>query len=407
MNDLLLLSKDILRQDYLSTYGGLAFDTPNIDMLARKGTRFDQFYCAATSSAMSYTCMFTGLNIYEIDRKYYHPVSQFTQGKTLFNKLEDRGYETHVIWDNRWMKGSYRHSMVYDERTKFHPLEIGQPVGPHRSGDILSTRSTTDSPIQPILKETDTILKTRKKPVFLWVHCPHVFLGRPSYGSDIDLFDELAGGLRDYFSDSSIYITSDHGHNNCEKNKRTYGFHVYEGAIKIPLITPNHFNQSIIDTPLNNIQICNILLDKQIKPQEYIYCDTHYYYQPFRRLMIRKDKYKYIFNKINKSEELYDLEMDPHENANLLVGRFFDIDRNKHYNLEEVYYYPHWQEAEAAFHKLRMEKNRIWKEESRLIKYLNLAKMANRSGVFWLRRAFKEYSHTMDGRWGSKVSIRN
>lgn len=407
MDDLLLLSKDVLRQDYLSIYGGLVFNTPNIDMLARQGTRFNQFYCAATSSAMSYTCMFTGMNIYEIDRKYYHPVSQFTQRKTLFNQLEDRGYETHVIWDKRWMKGSYRHSMVYDERTRFHPLEIGQPVGPHRNAEISRDKSTKIAPIQLILKETETILEARKKPVFLWVHCPHVFLGRSSYGSDIDLFDETAGGLRDYFQDSSIYITGDHGHNNCEKNKKTYGFHVYEGAIKIPLITPNHFDRSIIDTPLSNIQIYNILLDKQIKPQEYIYCDTHYYYQPYRRLMIRKDKFKYIFNKFNKTEELYDLEMDLYENANLLVGRFYDVDRNKYYCLDEVYYYPRWQEAEAAFYELREEKNKIWREESRSVKVFNLARMAKNNGIFWLGKINKEYAQTMDGRWGSKVCIRN
>ena len=36
------------------------------------------------------------------------------------------------------------------------------------------------------------VIESGKKPIFIWMHCPHVFNPRDSVGSDIDLLDELA-----------------------------------------------------------------------------------------------------------------------------------------------------------------------------------------------------------------------
>ncbi len=352
---------------------------------------------------MCYTCMFSGLNIWEIDRRYYHPVEQFSQCKTLFQLLEERGYETHVIWDKKWMSGSYRHSRVYSENTVFHPLNVGQPVGPHRRRGKPIAAVADSHPVDDIVSETEAVLDRRKRPVFLWVHCPHVFLGKTGYGSDIDLFDELAGRLREMFSDGRMYLTGDHGHYKGERDKVTYGFDVYEGAIAIPLITPNHFGAKTITTPLSSIQIKNLILDKELTGQEFLYCDTQYYYQPFRRLMIRKGNYKYIYNKFDRSEELYDLARDPAENTNLLIADYYDCDRNTNYYLDEVYYYPDWTAAESGYRELRAERERVWRQEKKLVFLLNLARKAKKNGLRWSARTIGKARRARPGRWGALV----
>ena len=100
---------------------------------------------------------------------------------------------------------------------------------------------------------------------------------------------------------------------------------------------------------MTNTQLKNILLHQKFDSQKFIYSDSQYYLQDNRKLMIRYKDYKYIYNKRNKSEELYDLFHDPGENVNLLLENVFNKNRDKNYFLEEVYYYPKWDDAYEAY----------------------------------------------------------
>jgi hypothetical protein len=407
MTDILLLSKEVLRPDYLSCYGGTLYQTPNIDELARRGTIFTNFYTASPSSAMAFTAMFTGLYPFETRRKSYREVEKFSQCPTLSDILEKRGYEIHVIWGGKWFRGSHKRSRVFSAATNFHNLEgIYQLVGPHGLGGGPIEVDSQFDPLNLITTKIETIFKNRRGEVFIWLHCPHVFKGRTGYGSDIDLLDRLTGMLFDFFPSEQIYLTGDHGHMNCERGIPVYGFHAYEGAIKVPLITPNHFNSKVIDDLLSNIQLKDIILDKKYTKNEFIYSDTQYYLQEDRKLMIRKGDFKYIFNKKNKSEELYDLRFDPHEDVNLLVDRWVDRNRDTAYFLEEIYYYPRWGKAEEAYQELRQEKDRLWKEgkfvENMLFRVNNIRKR----GFAGFSRHIAQKKSRIRGRWGSAAQIR-
>ena len=98
------------------------------------------------------------------------------------------------------------------------------------------------------------------------------------------------------------------------------------------------------------------------RKQKYVYSDNQYYLQSNRKLMIRRGDYKYIYNKRGGSEELYDLSFDPRESVNLLLNSVYNLNREKNYFLEEVYFYPKWSKAKKAYIDLKAEKNRIWKE---------------------------------------------
>lgn len=402
MNNILLISKEVLRPDYLSCYGGTLCQTSNIDALASQGTVFTNFYTASPSSAMAFTSMFTGLYPFETERKSYREVARFSQCPTLSDKLEEQGFEVHVIWAGKWFKGSHKRSRVFSPSTHFHNLEnIYTLVGPHflRKSQKLATFHI--DPLKTIYDEVKAILDRRKKNVFIWLHCPHVFIGRPGYGSDIDLFDKLVGMLLDFFTPGEVYLTGDHGHMNCEKGIPVYGFHVYEGAIKIPLITPNHFKSHVIDDLVSNIQLKNIILNHSYEKREFIYADTQYYLQENRKLMIRKGDYKYIYNKKNKSEELYDLKLDPHENVNLLIDKWVDRNRNKFYSLEEIFYYPRWEEARRAYAELRKEKDRIWKQGKYWEEMMFRFNTVRKEGLGALAKYFIFRKTKFRGRWNS------
>jgi len=406
MKSKLLISKDVLRQDYLSCYGGRIYETPNIDMLARKGTLFKNFYTAAVSSGMAYSAMFSGLNIHEMKRSYFHDVDQFDQCPTLFQLFEEKGYETHVIWDKRWYKSSRKKAQVFSKNTNFHNLSIEQPVGPHckyersENGRIISQQNTT--PIEDIMEEVKTVLESKTKQIFLWIHSPHVYVGRTGYGSDIDMFDTLVGELMKIFI-GDIYLTGDHGHMNGEKSIPCYGHHVYEGAIKIPLITPNHFGKKIIETPLSNIQLKNIVLEEKFDSKKFVYSDSRYYLQPDRKLAIRKGDFKYIYNKNDKSEELYDLTYDANENVNLLLDKIIDTERLSEYFLDEIFYYPRWKEAEKAYLELKAEKDRIWKNGNQWVELYIRAREIKRRGLLKTISTKFKPKKILKGRWEARA----
>lgn len=368
---IIFITKDILLPEYLKPYGSLFWETPNINMLARKGTIFRRHYSAAPSTAMAFTCMFTGLNPYETDRKDYVPVPPFTLCETLFDKMEERGYQCHIIWSE---KQTPQLSNCYGKNPKYHYYPNRQSVGPHNpiDGDEIERNDEeSETALSVIINEVDKSLEDGN--VFVWIHLPHVIKGRTGYGDDIDLFDRLIGMIRERFDDNCIYISADHGHMNITKNKCAYGYDVYEDAIRIPLITPRIGKYEEVTFPTSNVQIKDIIADENLKELEYIYSDTAYYQQAHRKLAIIKGRYKYIFNKIGNNEELYDVVFDPQEKVNLLEKLIYDVDRQRMYVLNQIYFYPYYEDAQVALEEFRNQKKAIWKNGKW---YINLWKRA-------------------------------
>lgn len=364
---IILVSKDILRPDYLNPYGNGYYKTPNINDLAKKGTIFLKHYTGAPSTAMAFTCMFTGLNVYELDRKDHVKVEKFNQGPTLFDLLESQGYSCHIIWGE---KESPFYANCFGNLTKKHYLDFRQSVGPHKlfGNKITNDDKLAENTCSLIINKIDSIVKDEDK-IFIWIHLPHVLLGRTCYGGDIDLLDDLIGEIRKRFEDDAIYITADHGHMNCSKGIPCYGFDVYEDAIRIPLITPRISDQEVIDFPTSNTQLKEIILKQKITRKEYIFSDCAYYMQYTRKLAIIKDNYKYIYNKFTKTEELYDLDWDKNEEINLLKDTIYDTDRNMKYNINQIYYYPFYDLANNYFKSFQQKRIEIWREGPRYMDY--------------------------------------
>lgn len=363
---IILISKDALGTFYLPTYGNHYWKTPNIDELAAKGTIFQRHYTAAPSSAMSYFSMFTGKFAHETNRKDYLPVVHPEPYDSLFDRAWELGYAPHIIWDAKWMTTAKLYSECYGKHIHYHALEgLRQPVGAHQqhSKPVAIDENKVNLTIERVKNKLEEIL-ANDNIVFIWMHLPHVLYGRNTYGSDIDVYDQIIGIARKLFGDENIFISSDHGNMNGTHGKIGYGFDVYESAIRIPLITPRLNGLSEVVIPTVNCDLFDIIFNRQITYRNYIYSDSAYYCQLNRKLAIIHGKYKYIFNRQGKKEELYDVEWDPAENVNLINDKTYDVDRHLLCPTQELYFYNDWDNIPRIREDMRQECHRIWRTGS-------------------------------------------
>lgn len=372
MNNIVLISKDILMPQYLPTYGNTYWKTPNIDELAAKGTVFKRHYTAAPSTAMAFTAMFTGKYPHETGYATYREVQEY-DGETLFDRLFENGYQCHLVWSRNYIKMAEKYSKCYGKHTVRHEsIILNQSVGAHLAkgpSELTRNDSLLEETYAKLVTEIDAI--DRSKPTFLWVHLPHVFLGRVSYGDDIDILDRFVGDMRKRFGDNGIFITADHGNMNGEKGKTCYGFDVYEPAIRIPLIAPRINNVQVIDQATSNTQLSDLILNKSVSFERFIISDSQYYAQPLRRTAVISGNYKLIYNKLEKKTELFDVVYDPHEDNNLLIDYVKDTDRASVVNKGQVVFYPYKAEAMQAYSELREKFDSFWKQADNKTEFTN------------------------------------
>lgn len=365
-DSILFLTKDAFCKAYLPCYGNKFYEgkTPNLDELVRKGTLYNNYFTAAPSSAMSYLSMFTRRYPYQQEMQLYIQLKKDFSERTLFDDAYDRGYSCHVLWDSGWMRLAYDFTRCYGKHTEIHNMDnFRQPVGSHypHEGVLQRDNNKADEAIKQLEHELQIITNNKSK-VFLWCHLPHVLAGRTSYGDDIDLYDNYLGIFRKYFDDSQIFISADHGNMNGLKGKVCYGFDVYDTSICIPLITPNIEGVSVCDKYISNTNVFELLFDRKVVESEVIFSDSAYYAQPYRKLAVIKGKYRYIYNKKNDFEELYDIEYDPNQNFNLMDDKIYDVDRKQTSPAREYYFYPYWDDLPLIREQLREEKNKIWRD---------------------------------------------
>lgn len=372
---IVLITKDATCKSYLSVYGNKYVKMPNLEALAAKGTVFNRFYTAAPSTAMSFISFSTQKYPYQTRHKTYVKFSE-QEKDTIFDKLYDDGYECHIIWEEKWVAMAKDYSQCYGEHSQFHLVHINQVVGAHNKDGvkIQCDEELANKTIETIENEIERVCSSTKGKLFLWIHLPHVLLGRNCYGSDEDMFDRVIGVLREQFGDDSIYVSADHGNMNGHKGKVCYGFDVYQPAINIPLITPRIHDMKTCDYPLSNVHIFDIIKG-EVPKDEFIYSDTAYYAQPHRKLAIIHNNFKYIYNKATGVEELYDVDYDPEEHCNMISRVIIDEDRHVPTPLDQVYFYPHWDKIDDELELLRTEFKRIWRTEAPQITMLNKLKI--------------------------------
>lgn len=362
-NVIFLLSKDCMACESLPVYGNKYWKTPNIDELAAKGTVFKRHYTAATSTAMALSAMLSGHYPYEFKSRKIYVNVQPSEFPSVFDTLQQKGYECHIIWDQTWMNLAWRFTREFGDENKtiVHNLDIAQETDHHKKDEhIVRDDALLERTFQQIFEVLDNIDLTKNQ--FIWMHLPHILKGRCSWMDDLDAFDYIVGKVRELVGDDSIFITTDHGHMNWHKGILGYGFHAYEPVVHIPLISPRIDGQQQVDHLTCNIDLPVLLTERKIVKRDYVVSETAYYAQPSRKTAIIAERFKYIYNKNDNSEELFDLYWDPGELNNILLENHYDKDRKKWFICSEHYFYPYKTEALKALESLRNIRKSFWRE---------------------------------------------
>ena len=132
------------------------------------------------------------------------------------------------------------------------------------------------------------------------------------------------------------------------------------------MITPRKQGLRTFNGLVSNIDWERIIFGgDDIPSRDIIISDSAYYAQPNRKTVFLYQNFRYIYNRIDKSEELYDIDWDPNQDFNLINEQMLDVDRHVIVKSRELYFYPHWDELQPIREKLRQVKSDIWREPSR------------------------------------------
>ena len=360
--NVLLVTLDTLRWDYLSTYGKSDIATPNIDHLAARGVQFEQAIVQVPLTSPSHASILTGTypQVHKI-----RDIGGFTLDEdvpTLATICQKAGFETAAfvsasVLNRRYGLNAgfktYNDEMVGNKEHRLTVVaEIRGQVVTERAIDWLRSRKQPESP----------------QPFLLWVHYydPHFPYEPPEpfksqyaedpYAGEVAYTDEQLGRLLEYMESvglletTLVVVLADHGESLGEHGEFTHGVFLYDSTMHIPLIIagPNIPEGRVIEQQVRSIDVMPTILgylglsagskvqgtsllpllrDEQRVRTNYCYMETLYprTYMGWAELRgMRTDEWKLI---IAPESELYDLKRDTAESKNVAGLHKADADR--------------------------------------------------------------------------------
>jgi arylsulfatase A-like enzyme len=371
--NLILITMDEVRADHITCYGNEKINTKNIDNVAKDGVKFTTCISSSVLTPVAHASILSGLNPYSHGVR--GPFDRF-HSQTLPIILKNHGYKTAGFVGNSMLGKKAGFSNGFDF---FDEPTIGDrymwELHSYKDPKHLDIRFPWGNWwIERMIEWMENNIEDN---FFIFGHFFHTHEGSERqllemgllncdnpqsefgfYDAKIKLCDDLflcpiieALKKNGIYNDTTIVITADHGTILGEKalppipwrKDVTYPQHttMYEPDIKVPFIIkdrnlPKNFT---IDECIKHVDIFPTilrLLDVDIK-LEYqgtdlfpviegkeldgfkAYIEDLFLLRGQGALQaIRTRKYKFIRNQTTNEEELYDIEIDPNEEENLI-----------------------------------------------------------------------------------------
>jgi arylsulfatase A-like enzyme len=271
VKNVILITVDTLRADFLGAYGGMAH-TPNFDKLAATGWQFEQCYSASMLTNPSHASIMTSL--YPRDHSVYDNESGIGNGVgTLASSLSRRGWNTmavigfpHLNPEVSNLGQGFAHIQratrkelnaaettesalnLLDSERKDRPffmwVHYVDPHAPYEPGSHKNVREVYDHRT-PMIKAKRAAPGFQKnnpwfKKAFRKYKYTEELVNR--YVAEIEETDagigELLRGLasRNLGDDTAIVLTSDHGENLGERDLYFHHGGLYKETTHVPLI---------------------------------------------------------------------------------------------------------------------------------------------------------------------------
>ncbi len=247
--NLLVVTLDTLRADHVGSYGYAAARTPWLDGLAARGLRFARAATVVPLTLPAHASLFTGSfparHAVRDNGGYYLGEEHATLAEVLKARgLRTGGFVSAFVLDSRWGidQGFGRYFDEFD-LARFEKQAGMDAI--QRPG-----HETVDEALRWLAAE-------REQPFFLWVHLydPHTPYAAPreyaaqfprtlvgAYDAEIAAADTQLGRLMSALEADGrlgrtvVAVLGDHGEMLGEHGELTHGFFVYDAAVRIPLV---------------------------------------------------------------------------------------------------------------------------------------------------------------------------
>ncbi len=366
--NVLLIVVDTLRQDHLGCYGYDRGDSKTIDELARRGVMFTRARSAVPLTLPSFTSIFTSTYpvFHRVRQNETYSISDSVT--TLAEVFREKGFKTKAVIGSAALASRYGLDQGFDhyddefekaakpsDHIPLQPIEYG-PVSKRRAREVVRLA-------------VDWLEENSADPFFLFLHFfdPHLPFDTPeklpreeysaeelpvwAYDSEIASVDRQLGVLMssleelDLTENTLVVFTADHGEGLMEHMEASHGYLLYDSTIRVPMIfsCPGILPQGkVLDGAVRTIDLMPTLLDifgheppariQGISLKEQILGDVglpevdSYFETYYGRLFlgwsvlkgVEWDEWKYIQA---PKPELYNLQEDPGETANLIEER--------------------------------------------------------------------------------------
>ena len=239
---LLLITLDTTRADHVGRMEGRSPLTPNLDALARRGTRYTNALTASPLTLPAHCSLLTGLTPAAHGVRDNGVAVLPREVPTLAEALSARGYATAAFVSSRVLDrrfGLDRGFATYDDQMVAE--RIGEQGYPERDAKAVTSAALSWAAALP-----------PTRPYFLWVHYydPHApyqppgdWAGQPAakrYAGEVAYMDSeigrLVSGLPESRGGRLTAAVGDHGEMLGEHGEREHGVFLYGGSLAVPLI---------------------------------------------------------------------------------------------------------------------------------------------------------------------------
>ena len=286
-----IITIDTTRADRIGCYGYALAETPTIDALAARGTRFARAYTPVPLTIPAHASLFTGLlpPHHGVRDNGDQRLSQ--EATTLAERVGQAGWTTHAsvgafVTQSHW--GFGQGFAGYDDQLRL-------------PSDRLSWRAERDG----AAVVDDALMALEAGADFLWVHLfephapyapPEPFLsrheGRP-YDGEIATADHHLERLMEALEpDTLIVLAGDHGEALGEGGEQQHGLLLGEATLRVPMIlagpgVPVGVEQrpvSLVDVAPTLLRLLDLPVDPTMdgtdllapSPRAGVYAETHY-----------------------------------------------------------------------------------------------------------------------------------
>ena len=353
--NILLITLDTLRADFLSCYKQGNAQTPNLDRLASQGTLFERCISQTPLTLPAHVTILSGT--YPL----YHQVRDNggfqVPGQLEFvsEALHDSGYNTSAFIGAYVLHSKWGVNQGFTEFSDDFDLD-----------KYYTTTSEMEKKAEEVLANAETWLKTHghEQKFFTWIHLydPHIPYAPPPpfdkkypdtpYRGEVEYVDDQLGKFFRFLKEEGfeentlIVVTGDHGEGLWNHNEDTHGVFVYDTTVWVPLIikAPFKFPVDRVSDLVEHVDIAPTLLQaagvtapasyqgeslldtllnkgnkkKHTAYTESFYARLHRGWAPLQALF--SEEWKYI---LAPNDELYQVPQDPEEKNNLSIKKSF------------------------------------------------------------------------------------